>query len=110
MKAKKKSAPKKARTKSSKRKYAELGRYLLRLRKAAGLTQRQVAKVLGYGSPQFISNFERGVSRPPLRKLKILVRIYEAEADELIEIILKVRRTLMSESFSRLGVGAPKNQ
>lgn len=44
----------------------ELGRYLRTCRRKAKKSQSEVARDLGYGSPQFISNVERGISYPPL--------------------------------------------
>lgn len=39
------------------------------LRERAGLTQREVSDSLGYSTPQFISNVERGRCRFPVQKL-----------------------------------------
>lgn len=55
----------------------------------AGFTQNQVAKKLGYSSPQFISNWERGLSNPPIATLKVLAELYQASSDEMFNAILK---------------------
>lgn len=55
----------------------ELGSWLLEQRKASGLTQQEASDFLGYDNYQSISNWERGVSSPPLVKLMMLVDIYE---------------------------------
>jgi len=39
------------------------------LREKVGLTQREVSDSLGYSTPQFISNVERGRCRFPVQKL-----------------------------------------
>ena len=55
------------------RNYVALGQYLQDMRIRAEMTQREVSVKLGYSSAQFISNFERGISSPPLKKLKDLI-------------------------------------
>jgi transcriptional regulator with XRE-family HTH domain len=76
-----------------------LGEYLKDKRSETGLTQSDVAKKLGYSTPQFISNFERGLCAPPLKNLKLLVKLYKLDANELIDVILNeeeesLRKTL----------------
>jgi transcriptional regulator with XRE-family HTH domain len=47
----------------------KLGTYLKDVREDANLTQADVSHKLGYTSPQFISNIERGISVVPLKTL-----------------------------------------
>lgn len=65
-----------------------LSDFLKEKRIAAGLSQRDVADKLGYSTPQFISNWERGVSHPPISALKKLGDLYKISAEELFEITL----------------------
>jgi transcriptional regulator with XRE-family HTH domain len=65
-----------------------LGSYLQEKRASVGLSQSDVADLFGYSTPQFISNWERGVSDPPVTAFKKLAQIYKASADELFEIFL----------------------
>jgi transcriptional regulator with XRE-family HTH domain len=58
------------------RPYTEFGNFLANSRDSAGLTQRQVSLKLGYSSAQFISNFERGIATPPIKKAKVLCGLY----------------------------------
>lgn len=51
------------------RHHEELGQFLQQARLNANLSQRELSIHLGYSSAQFISNFERGISLPPLSKL-----------------------------------------
>lgn len=67
----------------------KLSVFLRESRMRAGLSQAQVARKLGYGTAQFISNWERGVSEPPLKALKVLAKIYSVSVDEIFEIVLK---------------------
>lgn len=68
---------------------SKLSDYLKEKRQASNLTQAEVAHKMGYSSPQFVSNWERGVSNPPIETLKELARLYSASIDEIYEILLK---------------------
>jgi len=48
------------------------------------LTQKAVAEVLGYSTPQFVSNWERGVSLPPLNAMPVLAKLYALSQQEVI--------------------------
>ena len=69
--------------------FQALGVHLQAKRVKAGLSQGNVAKQLGYSSPQFVSNFERGLCAPPLSKLKLLVRLYDMNGEEVLKLMLK---------------------
>lgn len=58
------------------------GRWMKRAREAANLTQADVAKQLSYDTPQFISNWERAISHPPVAVFAHLVRIYKLDRKE----------------------------
>lgn len=66
-----------------------LGEFLRKKREEAGLSQGDVAKKLKYSSPQFISNWERGISSPPIKALRQLSDMYRVQPDELFDLILK---------------------
>jgi transcriptional regulator with XRE-family HTH domain len=66
-----------------------LGDFLQAKRVKSGLSQGDVATKLGYSSPQFISNFERGLCAPPLNKLKLLVQLYDLNGEEVLKLMLK---------------------
>lgn len=65
-----------------------LADFLKTKRMSAGLSQREVADKLGYSTPQFISNWERGVSHPPISALKKLGDLYKISAEDLFEVTL----------------------
>lgn len=77
------------------RRYTDLGAYLQKMRLETDLTQRDVSLALGYSSAQFISNFERGIAVPPLKKLKVLVRMYNMPVETVMELILEAERGIM---------------
>ena len=58
-------------------------------REEAGLSQHQVALKFKYSTSQFISNWERGISYPPVSQLKALANLYSLEADYLFEVLLE---------------------
>ncbi|MNJ94612.1 HTH-type transcriptional regulator ImmR [compost metagenome] len=68
---------------------SRLSDFLKEKRLAANLTQAEVAHKMGYSSPQFVSNWERGVSNPPVETLKELAKLYNASIDDIYEILLK---------------------
>ena len=53
--------------------------YLRQKRLEAGLTQLDCAKLLGFSTAQFISNWERGVAKPPLKSVKKVAEIYNLD-------------------------------
>lgn len=81
------------------RRYTVLGDYLQKMRLEANLTQREVSEALGYSSAQFISNFERGIAVPPLKKLKVLVKMYGMPVDTVMEMILNAEREIMMNAL-----------
>lgn len=66
----------------------QLGCFLKDRRSSAGLSQADVAKKLGYTTSQFISNWERGLSTPPIEVLKILAEMYEVPPDQMFKAVL----------------------
>jgi transcriptional regulator with XRE-family HTH domain len=76
-----------------------LGSYLKARRIAAGLTQHDVSSQLGYSTPQFVSNFERGLCSPPLNALPVLVRLYEMNPEELIDLILRYQEQILRQAL-----------
>lgn len=84
----------------------KLGLYLKQKRQKAGLSQSDVARKLGYMTPQFISNWERGVSDPPISTLKKLAEMYGINVEELFEltlnhIVAKVTLKMRKQFFGR---------
>jgi transcriptional regulator with XRE-family HTH domain len=67
----------------------ELAQFLKEKRVGMGLSQKDVADKLGYSTSQFISNWERGVSHPPLHTLRKLSDLYKISADEMFSVLLK---------------------
>jgi len=78
--------------------------FLKEKRVKAGLTQSDVAQKLGYSSPQFISNWERGLASPPVFVLRDLTKIYKVAADEMFNLLVNdVKENLKKEFYATKG-------
>ena len=82
----------------------KLGQHLKQLRESAEVSQKVVAEKFGYESPQFVSNWERGTSKPPVTAIKKLASIYKTNAEDLFEVVLESHlekiRTQLYREFS----------
>jgi transcriptional regulator with XRE-family HTH domain len=79
----------------------KFGQYLAAARVRVNLSQNELASRLGYSSPQFISNWERGESCPPLNKLRPLARELKIPIDEMVgRIVNETEAFLKSELIS----------
>jgi transcriptional regulator with XRE-family HTH domain len=67
---------------------------LRKYRKASGLRQKDVARLLGLKSPSLISRWEKGVSLPKLSNLFKLALIYGTMVDALF---MDLRASLREE-------------
>lgn len=68
------------------RDYTKLGEYLAKGRESKNITQKTVSEVLNYSSAQFVSNFERGISAPPIKKLKVLMKMYGLDKKKVFSL------------------------
>ncbi len=73
-------------------KYITIGSYLKEKRELAGLSQGDVKQLLGYKSPQLISDWERGICGPPRDSLAKLVKAYKIKSRDLINLFLDAER------------------
>ncbi|MGE3975548.1 MAG: helix-turn-helix domain-containing protein [Bdellovibrionales bacterium] len=76
-----------------------LAEFLRKKREELGHTQKEVSDSLGYTSPQFVSNWERGVSAPPLSCLAKLVDLYKLNPKELIDILMREQEALLKSTL-----------
>lgn len=82
-----------------KRNYESVGALLAKARDNSNLSQAFVANKLGYSSPQFISNMERGIALPTKKGIKTLVDLYDLNPKVLVSAILKAKRTQLEKSI-----------
>lgn len=66
------------------------GEILKQAREKAGLSQGELAKELGYSSPQLISNVERGLCSVPLKKARDFCRLTGMAQKDLRNILIGV--------------------
>jgi transcriptional regulator with XRE-family HTH domain len=78
-----------------------LADYLKEKRIASGLSQKDVASKMGYSTPQFISNWERGISQPPINSIKKLCEIYGVESEQLFEHSLSATLEIVTEELRK---------
>lgn len=67
-----------------------LGEFLRDCRLKKNLSQTELAGRLGYTSPQFISDWERGVSTLPMMKLNEICRILGVRNQEMFDLLVDV--------------------
>lgn len=67
--------------------FLNVGLFLKARREARDLTQTEVADILKVKS-QFVSNWEHGRSMPPLRLLKVVMKLYNIPDDELVGFVM----------------------
>ena len=79
----------------------KLGDFLRDTRESSSMTQADVSQRLGYTSPQFISNIERGISVIPLKTLAKMVTLYKVNPEVVVKIILESQRKLLREKLMR---------
>lgn len=77
----------------------DLGLFLKNKRIEAGLTQKDVAKKMGYTSPQFISNWERGLTAPPLSTIRSLIKLYNLQAQEIFNFIAEAQLDILKKEL-----------
>ena len=82
----------------------KLGTILKEKREAAGLSQLDVSKSLGYTTPQFISNWERGISTPPVKTIKKIEKIYRQQfAHEVYNAMVEDGVNKLKSKFKKSG-------
>jgi transcriptional regulator with XRE-family HTH domain len=77
--------------------------FLRQKRLDSGLSQLDVAQELGYSSPQFVSNWERGLVSPPLETISVLIDLYKIAPSEVIDRILDETREHLEANLAKRG-------
>lgn len=86
--------------------HVEIGNLVKEYRLKSNLTQLDLAKKLGYDSPQFVSLFERGLSKIPLEALGYLVMTLGIPEKKVKKIILDA---FEDEIDCKMNLGKLKN-
>jgi transcriptional regulator with XRE-family HTH domain len=77
-----------------------LGSFIKRNRMARGLSQAELSLNLGYMSPQFISDWERGISSPPIKKLPELASLLKVKVDIIFNLLVKLSIEQLEDSLN----------
>lgn len=80
--------------------FKKLGKLFKSHREKLSITQRQASDKLGYSSPQFVSNFERGLCALPLKKIRILIELYEMDANNVADIIIDFQSKIIRKNLN----------
>ena len=62
------------------------GENIVRLRKAVGLSVKDIQEVFGFGTPQAIYKWQQGLALPTIDNLVILSALFEVTIDEILII------------------------
>ena len=76
-----------------------LGKRIMALRKAAGMTQEQVAERLGV-SPQAVSKWENDVSCPDVTMIPRIAQLFNVSTDELLGLKASTVRPADTASYN----------
>lgn len=79
----------------------QLAAFLKKKRAEVGLTQSEVASALGYSSPQFVSNWERGLVSPPLETIAVLIDLYKIPPNDVINRIMAETKEYLESHLAR---------
>lgn len=79
----------------------ELGLFLRARREKLGLMQADLATFLGYDSTQFVSLFERGLSKVPLDKLGLIAEFLNIPKKKLIKALVSEYQKKVESEINR---------
>lgn len=79
----------------------KLAQFLKEKRSISGLSQKDVATKLGYSTSQFISNWERGISQPPIHTLRTLAQMYNIAAEQMFDVLLENTMVQVQEDLKK---------
>ena len=85
----------------------KMGEFLAEKRIEAGISQIELARAIGYSSPQYVSNWERSICGPPLEKLYDICKLLKLDTNKIMEMIMHDTREYLSAEL-KLGKKARK--
>ena len=62
------------------------GQNIVRLRKAAGLSVKDLQDIFGFATPQAIYKWQKGTAMPPIDNLVVLAMIFQVKMDDIIVV------------------------
>lgn len=70
---------------------AATGRKIMSLRKAAGLTVKDLQDIFGFATPQAIYKWQHGTAMPTIDNLVALAAVLEVTIDDIIVVDVSVK-------------------
>ena len=62
------------------------GRNIMKLRKAAGLSVREIQNIFGFTTPQAIHKWQHGTAMPTIDNLVVLAAVLDVTIDEILVV------------------------
>ena len=62
------------------------GRNIMKLRKAAGLSVREIQNIFGFTTPQDIYKWQHGTAMPTIDNLVVLAAVLDVTIDEILVV------------------------
>ena len=62
------------------------GRNIMKLRKAAGLSVREIQNIFGFTTPQAIYEWQHGTAMPTIDNLVVLAAVLDVTIDEILVV------------------------
>ena len=76
-----------------------LGKYLREVRKKSVTSQKELSIHLGYTTPQFVSNWERGLIQPPLVTIFKVLKYCGKDKKELCAMLIAEYASNLDTAF-----------
>ncbi len=89
--------------------HIKLGNLIRKFRQDKDMTQLELSRKLGYESTQFVSLFERGLSKVPYNILGKLIVLLGIPEKKVIEILIEAYETNLKSDIS-IGKKTAKNK
>jgi len=62
------------------------GQNIVRLRKAAGLSVKDLQDIFGFATPQAIYKWQKGTAMPTIDNLMVLAMVFQVKMDDIIVV------------------------
>ena len=77
----------------------KFGNRMKEARENAFLSQKELANKLGWTTAQFVSNFERGLSLPPMKSVKTICELLKISEKEVYRLMYDVQKEKLDKKF-----------
>lgn len=79
-----------------------VGEFFRQARQKAGLSQGEIARLLSYKTSQFVSNWERGISLPPLNCLQVVSTACSVSFESVLDVVFDYQQRALVIQKNRL--------